>query len=37
VRAKLSAAGVAADQLPRKTLGSYLRALLSSDEFIFVD
>jgi hypothetical protein len=37
VKAKLAAAGVAADQLPRKTLGSYLRALLSSDEFIFVE
>lgn len=37
VKAKLAAAGVAADQLPRQTLASYLRALLSSDEFIFVD
>jgi len=37
VKAKLAAAGIASDQLTRKTLGSYLRALLSSDEFIFVD
>ncbi|MEJ7616693.1 MAG: PSD1 and planctomycete cytochrome C domain-containing protein [Pyrinomonadaceae bacterium] len=36
-REKLSAAKIADDELPTKTLASFLRVLLSSNEFIYVD